>query len=136
MKPYVRKFKEAKYKMRNAWHVLPIGVVNLKTGDNKFFNVFEDDNVLVLVSRREYNFDTGKQEPKSFKGIIGYAGENQPLGWYINNHNEKYVTLQHDQSFADMGNWELIEEFPCTQEGFADLMKVVNKKSLICAVMK
>lgn len=138
MERYKKKFKEARY-MKNAWHVLPIGAVNLVTGKNKFLDVFEDEGeegVLVLVSRVEYNFNTGQNENKGYKGIIGYKDKTQPLGWYIKEHGEDYIALQHDQNLNDMGNWKLEKEFLTTKEGFEELINYTGKKSLICAVMK
>ena len=127
---------EAKYNY-NAFHILPIGSVNLTNGNNKNFNVIENSEngggtgILILVSRRgfEWGDDNGLKETFTYKGIIG-------SGYLYDITIGDFQPLQHDQTLSDMGNWKIEGQYKLTIEGLKPVINKIGKNSLVCAVLK
>ena len=110
----------------NSWSVLPIGNQNLESGDNKYFNIFDNwgnsQFTLVLVKR------DGK-----YYGIWG-SGD----GGYAKAGEDK--ELEHDQTQKRMGRVQVVQEFIFKPKQLKEIAKQViqkiGSKNLSSAVFK
>lgn len=82
--------------MRRPAVILPMGTVNLKTGDNQYFNIYNEWNNDGEGFGAQFWKDPNTQMP--FKLIFGHAPENE----YQKGDRQEFI---HDQTRVRLGNW-------------------------------
>lgn len=115
------------------WAVLPIGVVNLTTGKNQFFNVLSNNptDTIVLCKMPNINYirqDDPKSDPTRYVGIIGTKGRYAEEG--------ARRELRHDQTGARLGTITVIGHYEINRAGFDEIRGIVKRPGLRCAVFK
>jgi len=103
------------------WPILPIGKINLKTGENEIFqDVNDEDSTLVLVMT----------QLGTYKIIMGTRGD------YTNKGKITHANILHDQTRRDMGNVQIIGQYDAQNGGLADIMQATGKSSILGYVFK
>lgn len=111
---------------KGEWPVLPVGMQNLLTGENRYFNIFtwsESETTGVLVQ---------SLYTKKYKLIMGAGGS------YANPGDK--VGLFHDQTHEGLepfpNKWEVVREFPLDRDNCASLSLAIGRRSIGAAVFK
>jgi len=86
--------------------ILPLGSINLKTGDSKYFNVFdtwgEDTTYEVYEVRGDYDYKSGKEGKPKYK-LVATSGK-RPIH-DVGDSN----SFEHDQTFAPMFSGKVVD---------------------------
>ena len=114
---------EGAYKYGRADSILPMGTVNLKTGDNQYFNVYEEWKDEDENFGAEFWKDPNVQMP--YKIIFG-SGHDREEG--------DRQDFQHDQTRAKFGTWTYIKHVDLEQ--LKELAKEMKSGKLSAYVYK
>ena len=98
IKEEVIKLREFRRPPRNSNSILPIGVVNLKTGESKYFNIYDTwaDSYVNIFKNIKNKF-------------VGVASAGKGSGKLSQKTGGLF---HHDQSGRDLGRWQYVEEIP------------------------
>ena len=103
----IKKLSEYRQPPRNSSSILPIGVVDLKTGANKIL-----DNVYDVWPKSYVN--VFKNLKGKYVGVVssgkGTAKSSMKRG--VSPAEKEGVLFHHDQNGRDMGRWKFVEEIP------------------------
>ena len=102
----IRKLDEFKRPPSNSSAILPIGVANLKTGKNKYFNVYD-------TWAKSY-VNIFKNLKGKYVGVVSSAKGTAKSGMKRGTSPAEKAggLFHHDQSGKDLGHWKFIEEIP------------------------
>ena len=99
IKDEIRKLDEYRRPPQNSSSILPIGIVDLKTGANKIL-----DNVYDVWPKSYVNvFKNTKNK------FVGVASAGKGTGKYSQKAGGQF---HHDQTGNDLGFWKFVEEIP------------------------
>jgi len=102
--------------------VLPIGVTNFETGDNKSFNIYDTwnnkgyINVFKKLQPPQLSLDSTKLSDK----LIGVISSGRGSGKHTMSHSQG--EFFHNDTGRSLGKWKYIEEIP-----LKDKKKLVQK---------
>jgi len=100
IKDEIRKLDEYRRPPQNSSSILPIGIVDLKTGANKIL-----DNVYDVWPKSYVN--VFKNLKNKYVGVVSaHKGSGK---W---TRDKGHGLFHHDQTGKDMGRWEYIDEIP------------------------
>lgn len=101
-----------------GWPILPIGKINLVTGDNEYFNFTQENGSFVLVTVEN-----------KFKVIYSSGTMN------VDDLIDKYQTLSHDQTGRRIGEAKVVGTYKCPYQ-LKELQDKIGSKTVSGYVFK